>query len=679
MVKIRSCDTETTGLDWKYGCQPFFVSFCDQHQKQIHFEWQVDPLTRKVMVPVKDKFRIRKILKETDILVFQNIVFDAGMLSTIDIEVPFEKSVELQRLSHAVDSLAPRNLTVQSRIHLGVDISGFEAVMREAVKKARRIAKTHLPDWRQAKDDDSMLPSGGGLDADYWLLRQIAIDHPELLPEEDRIQKHKPHPWSHLLRDYGNMDTAVTVAIYLKLIKRLEEEGTLKHCEELNKIYPIIYKMTNRGVSVSRTRLDGLITRFEDESTKYSVKCRRIAEKYDYDLELPKSGNNKSLSTFVSDVMKLPLVKRTDSGAASLDKDVIAHYIDTLEHDSEEHDFIESLMNKRKRDTGLNYALSYKKYGRRFSRDWITLHSSYNPTATNTLRWGSHNPSGQTISKKEGTGVREPFGPRPGRLWASLDMDNLELRIPAYECKEPAMLELFEHPDKPPYFGSYHLLIFSILHPDKYDHNDEQGLIKARDKYKSTWYQWTKNGNFAELYGAVDTHDGKSTADRAFHVPGAQAIVASRLKEKTFLNQQWINYANRYGYVETMPDIEIDPKHGYRLRCPKNSWGKILQTVPLNYHVQGTAVWVLMRAMIKIAKLFEEWDDWHFVFNIHDEIVLDFPRNCNYIPKLKTVRRIMGEMGDLIGVKLTAGCKVHDVSWAKGYELDYLIKEGIRL
>ena len=75
---------------------------------------------------------------------------------------------------------------------------------------------------------------------------------------------------------------------------------------------------------------------------------------------------------------------------------------------------------------------------------------------------------------------------------------------PAYEAGEEEMISLFEKPDEPPYFGSNHLLAFDILHPDKWDRDDPEGLLKAKKEYASTWYQWTKNGNFAVQYGAME-------------------------------------------------------------------------------------------------------------------------------------------------------------------------------
>ena len=386
--------------------------------------------------------------------------------------------------------------------------------------------------------------------------------------------------------------------------------------------------------------------------------------------------------------LNLPVVERSPkTQEPTTNKKAMQIYEHTLE--GEQKEFCNSLTVKRKLGKSLEYIESYQKfwlplkisYSKRHpetdldSSEWFRLHPSLNPFGTDTLRWSSHNPSQQVISKQKDhndRNLRYIFGPAPGRVWYSLDYDNLELRIPAYECKEPAMLELFESPDTAPYYGSYHLLIFSILHPDKYDHDDPEGLLKAKEKYTSTWYSWTKNGNFAELYGAIDTGDGMGTADVAFHVPGAQAIISKRLKEKNRLNKYWIDYANKHGYVETLPDKSIDPNRGYPIQCRRGRYNKVVETTPLNYHVQGTACWVMMRAMIEIQKLLDTWNEglsepqYFMIANVHDEVLLDFPSGKRNKAKVKAVQRTMERIGNDIGVTLTCGCDRIDETWLKG-------------
>ena len=91
------------------------------------------------------------------------------------------------------------------------------------------------------------------------------------------------------------------------------------------------------------------------------------------------------------------------------------------------------------------------------------------------------------------------------------DYTGIELAIPAYEAGEVEMIKIFEAPDDPPYYGSYHLLIFDTLHPELFAKHGKA----VKQMFEDTWYQWVKNGNFARQYGAQE-----KKVDQTYRVPG---------------------------------------------------------------------------------------------------------------------------------------------------------------
>ena len=235
------------------------------------------------------------------------------------------------------------------------------------------------------------------------------------------------------------------------------------------------------------------------------------------------------------------------------------------------------------------------------------------------------------------------------------------------------MIELFERPDDPPYYGSYHLLVFSILHPDKFKKHG----AKCKEVYKSTWYQWTKNGNFAIQYGATEE---SGTADRAYHVKGAQRLIKQRFRRIAELNQRMIAFAREHGYVETIPDKTVDPERGYPLYCTRSRWGDIKPTVPLNYHVQGTAMWWMMKAMIRCQEYLDELNrknnqGYYMVMQVHDELVFDFPKGKGKqpwrtnLPKIRKIKRLMEMGGDDIGIPTPVSVQYHPDNWSEGVEV----------
>ena len=56
----------------------------------------------------------------------------------------------------------------------------------------------------------------------------------------------------------------------------------------------------------------------------------------------------------------------------------------------------------------------------------------------------------------------------PHREWYRMDFKSIESRIPPYECGEPKMIEIFEKPNEPPYWGNMYLLTASVLYPEDY-------------------------------------------------------------------------------------------------------------------------------------------------------------------------------------------------------------------
>ncbi len=303
-----------------------------------------------------------------------------------------------------------------------------------------------------------------------------------------------------------------------------------------------------------------------------------------------------------------------------------------------------------------------------------------NICGTDTLRYASYNPNSQSVGKEgirvdgeeEAMSIRHCFGPAPGREWYSMDYENIELRIPAYESGEEVMVKLFERPDEPPFWGSYHLMNASIIFPDLFwplaDYPPGHEL-SFKEQYDGTWYKCTKGFGFAFSYGGQ-----KRTCDRAARRPGSWELVRSRLTEHSKLNQRYVDQANRLGYVETLPDREVDPSRGYPVETPRSKYGRVSPTVPLNYHVQSTAMWCTMKAMVRCQRLLDRWTredpgsgGYRMTMQVHDEIMFDFPAGrLGNSGKVEELRRAMERSGDDVGIPLRVTAKLHRVSWDAG-------------
>lgn len=752
-------DTETTGTDFYHGTQPFFVSTCTDEGTVATWEWDVDPLTRKVLVPEKDIEGLADYVFlsgpagplndnldgdpcDGGGLVLQNPKFDFAALATVglwdhvDVDTAWLAVRDTLLAAHLLHSNQPKNLTALAIRWLGINPEGYETELEAAVKACRTAVRKEFPEWAIAKEGRPDMPSAGEETwrADYWLPRAYA-KHTGLP---------KDHPYWTVLSNYAEKDAELTAMIWQEMRQEIKRRKLNRIYAERLKVLAPAWHMERRGVHLNADRLDSLSQEYAASSEKAKNVCTNIAAGYGYDLVMPKGGVNDSLRGFVFDVLDLERIKNPKgrTSAPTLDtKNALSHYERTLRQGSRELTFVKNLMAKRSQDTAITYMAGYKRYWRdayaepattdplpdsidprmgsinqvqdsrqrsdrkqdqvqhprtggenhRGSRErgpeetvWKVLHPSLNPTGTDTLRWSSKQPNEQNISKKENFNLRYVFGPLPGREWWSLDAKNIELRLPAYESGEEALIELFERPDDPPYYGSNHLVNFHAVYPDLWDAAvKEVGETKAgpycKKKYESSWYKSAKNGWFAIQYGAVLKPNGWGTADMAFRKQGAHALLFSKLTKLSDLNRYWINYANKYGYVETIPDRSVDPDRGYPLLCTRTEQGRVLETVPLSYHVQGSAMWWTSIGMVRVSELFKEWArktfDAYIVMQVHDELVVDLPKRADprvnkklsNLGRIREIQKLMAKCGEDFGIPTPTGAEYHPENWSEGY------------
>jgi DNA polymerase I-like protein with 3'-5' exonuclease and polymerase domains len=695
-----SLDTETTGVDFRHGARPFFVTVCYENGTQRFWEWDVDPLTRQVAVPVKDLLDIKVILKrvsnwlkfdektrEREVLVMQNGKFDVTALRFIGIEdFPWLAVRDTLLAGHLLSSNTRHDLTSMC-LEIGLPIQKYEDALEKACIEARGIARKHFKKWQIAREGLETMPSVKGSKSEIRKGRGAEKDknwkYDSWLPRAVAKEMSYPdgHPWWTVLADYANADSAATLLLW----KYQHSQIVGRKLEKLYKarldLLPVAFNMESSGVSVNGNKLFSVERDFREQSEVLDAEMTIIADSYGYDLALPRNGVNNNLRAFVFDVLKLPphYNPKSKTGAPAMNKDAIAYWQAVLETDSDGRRFIELLEDKRAYDTALSFTTSYQRFwvAQKENENWYRLHSSYNPTGTDTLRGSMANPNGQQISKKKRANLRQCFAPGPGREFWSLDAKNIELRIPFYKCGEEALIDLFERSDEPPFYGSQHLLNFSIVYPEIWEDAVRKiGLEGAgsycKTEYEATYYQWVKNGDFAIQYNC-----GVATADRSFHREGAFYALKSRFSRLEALNKQCIGEAQKKGYVETFPDTSIDPERGYPLLCSRGEDGRIVPTTPLAYKVSGTACWWMQMAMIRSEDQLQEWRNtlrpWNgFVaLQIHDELLFDFPRGIGpepwrtNLPKIRRIQKLMERGGEDIGVPTPVTVEYHAEDWSK--------------
>lgn len=97
-------------------------------------------------------------------------------------------------------------------------------------------------------------------------------------------------------------------------------------------------------------------------------------------------------------------------------------------------------------------------------------------------------------------------------------------------------------------------------------------------------------------------------------------------------------------------------------------------TIPLNYHVQSTAMWITMKAMIHCQEYLDELNSkfssprYAMVMQVHDELVFDLPKKdrMGNLPKVRKLAKLMATGGDDVGIPTPVSIEYHPDNWGTG-------------
>lgn len=675
-METISLDTETTGPDFFHGCKPFYVSTCTEDEEVRYWEWFVNPKTRRPQIPQEDKEEIKDYLREK-IIVLHNAKFDIRALSTIGIDVislvgGWKNIDDTLLASHCLSSGESHKLKDLAFLYLEIPRDDQEN-LKKLVQFVRR--KNQKLEWDIAKSNHRTFPhiklseSLSGWMLDIWLPRAYA--NTNQLPKND--------PFWTVLQKYANNDAIRTMGLWMVQREALKEEGLYNKYFTRQQQLEITYEMESVGFNVIPENLKKSKRYFFQEFEKHTKICQDITG-----IENPRSF--KQLQIALYDTLQIPTdnVQETKSGystsAETLDE-LWGMYDDPK---SDQYRFLESLLLSRKAGTISTFTETYDKaiiktIKRRGHKQppgeetyiLYTIHPWYNITGTKFTRWSCQNPNQQQVSKKENYNIRDTFGPPPGYYYLSIDLNNIELRIFAYDSGDQDLIKAFEQG------YSVHLLIAELLYPQEFEECKRDG-ISFEEKYEATLYQWIKNGNFALIYGAA-----KKRADATYHFPGAYEMIRERFEEVDRYMDSISEEGIRKGYIYTVPTIQAKEnfkyllshgpdyrdtqsldkvwQDGYRIDIDPNAPHAIV-----NARVQGTAAWMIQQALINCKRARDLFlPEVKFVCQIHDEILFLVPIGQE-VTASKIFKKEITRVGEPYGIPTPCKAKLIKDNWSLG-------------
>jgi len=679
---IISTDSETTGmLPWgesrrvryDFGTKKdpevqyrriapaaaFVWTFCDQEGNTDYLRAKVDPITREVkwnpkqLALVHDFWANEKITK-----IGHNPRFDV-MMAEASGAVVRGKVIDTQIVAHVATSGQELTYALKQLCKKWFNYSdGDERALLNEVNKLRHKAKQQH--WSIAtKEFAGTKPQK----ADMWL----ASDK--------------------LLRDYGVGDAIRAMLVYMAWWEEIQKDKRTKEvCDREHKLFWVLKDMETTGVRIYRPRVRSLIKFYDD----YRAEQRTIAEAhggaglnfkstpqmskvfYESRRHVPTyTGTfNEKLGRFNYSLNGEALLRmgqgyviqpndwfemarkddRLPLGAKWIrNKKTGARYIkvppDPLAKAVLEHNAAQQTNN--------SFLHVYRKYWTKESPGVWVLHPGFKQTGAITGRLSCSDPNLQQVAS-ETTGrrkadiqsrPREAFGPRPGTIWYLPDYSQIEVWLFAYLSGEKAMQEaLMSGRD---FHGSIAKQVFGT----------RDDFADLADYYRKC----AKLIMFCKLYGGgvpkvakllksdLDTAT-EFVAKYEMELPGVKRFMSELIKEATEIGTIWSPFGRRYTF---------DKNYAYRA---------------VNYLIQGTAADVMKNGLINVWQMLKDKPEWkgvRLLVTVHDEMILEVPKNLHCLELMTDIIRAMQMDSKRLGlpVRLPVEMKIAKTRWSRATKI----------
>lgn len=293
------------------------------------------------------------------------------------------------------------------------------------------------------------------------------------------------------------------------------------------------------------------------------------------------------------------------------------------------------------------------------------LRGRFHSHGARTGRYSSSEPNLQnipshfnTITNKDDSRVRHLFIPQEGYVWISADYSQIEPRILAYRCDDFIMLNAYNTGKD----------LYSLMASQVYNVPYEMCLESAGSEAKM------RRGSMkAVLLGIMYGRQAASIG---------QQLGMNRQQAQQFIDNFFMQYPQIKNYMDET--IRMGTLLGYvttiydrRRRLPDlNSTGEFqkaeAQRQGVNASIQGSSADITKRAMMKIIKdEFLKENDCHLVLTIHDEVVVEVPKD-KILEAGRRIRDLMIDAADILLTKMKVKCdiEVFEQGWTKdGYKL----------
>lgn len=461
---------------------------------------------------------------------------------------------------------------------------------------------------------------------------KVAVAHyyPEHAGYGDAVHfdpKHDPEKLKDLLV-YNERDVQFTVSLARLFWKQLSPEQRRVALIEAASI-PLVAHTLVHGIVADGDKALALQHELLDDSTHAFVRLRLEDSTIDEEI----ISSPKQLGQHMTQVWKLPVVKFTEKGAISVDRESLSYLAVMDERASLLNDYREAKGNRIKFAEGVIDSLAYNGDGR--------VRPAHRMFGTYTGR--------MTISSKQGKGVNEVctgialhqwkrearfrslIKPPPGYVLAEFDFAGQEFRWMAVVADDPTMLALCQ-----PGMDAHSYMAAQI---QGVPYEDFKAKLDAGDKEIKKQRQLGKVANLSLQYRTSAQKLARVAAiQHKIQLDDAQARTIHGTYQLTYMKvpvywKRQVAWAKRNTYVENLIGRRVHFAELHE-RSRDNEWG--YGSTAINYPIQSMGAEQKYLAMMMLGKMLPRFGG-EFYFELHDGLFVILPEAVadEAVPEIK--------------------------------------------
>jgi DNA polymerase-1 len=394
--------------------------------------------------------------------------------------------------------------------------------------------------------------------------------------------------------EYSAEDADVTLRLHRVLYPKVAADARLKHIYEAIEmpVREVLFRMERAGVLVDAAAL-------ERQSRSLGQRMIELEQRAYAEAGQPFNLNSpKQIGEIFFGRLKLPVVRKTPSGAPSTDEEV-------LEKLALDYPLPKTLLEYRA--VSKLKSTYTDKLPRMVNPKTGRVHTNYGQATAVTGRLASNDPNLQNIPVRtpEGRRIREAFVAPAGHAIVSADYSQIELRIMAHLSEDRGLLEAFERGE------------------DIHRATAAEIFGRAPREVSAEERRYAKTINFGLIYGMS-----------AFGL--AQQLGLERATAQAYIDSYFARYPGVARYMETTRQAAreqgyVETVFGRRLWLPEirnsNQARRAgAERAAINAPMQGTAADLIKLAMIAVQGwLDRERLGARLIMQVHDELVLEAP------------------------------------------------------